>query len=501
MKAWIVAPIVIPLATATLLVLGFSTPRRQHAVAVAGTFALAVAAVALLLGVEREGILVLQAGGWAAPFGITLVADRLGVAMVMVTAIIGLASVVFAAGEVDESRMRFGFAPLVQVLLAGVCGAFLTGDVFNLYVWFEVMLIASFALLAIGGGREQLDGALKYVALNLISTLMFLSGAGLLYGMAGSLNMADLNQRLPGLGQPGLVAAVAVMFLLAFGIKAALFPVFSWLPASYHTPPVAVSALFAGLLTKVGVYALIRFFTIIFPREQLGLDGVLVVVAALTMVTGVLGAAAQSEFRRILGFHIVSQVGYMVMGLALGSPLALAGAIFYTLHHIIVKSNLFLLSGVSKRLSGSFELSRSGGLYTRAPLVAALFLIPAFSLAGFPPLSGFWSKLLLIQAGIELEQWWVVAVLVIVGLLTVYSMTKIWAEAFWKAHPDGDDAWREPLVGRERALLLAPVIALALITVAIGLWPAPLFEFARAAAADLLDPTAYVTAVLGGGSR
>jgi multicomponent Na+:H+ antiporter subunit D len=314
-STWLVAPIAIPLATATLLILGFAAPRWQHIVAIAGTSALAVAAVVLLVGVERDGILVVQAGGWAAPFGITLVADRLGAAMVMVTAVIGLSTVVFAAGEVDESRMRFGFAPLVQVLLAGVCGAFLTGDVFNLYVWFEVMLIASFALLAIGGGREQLDGALKYVALNLISTLLFLSGAGLLYGMAGSLNMADLHQRLPALEQPGLVASVAVMFLLAFGIKAALFPVFSWLPASYHTPPVAVSALFAGLLTKVGVYALIRFFTVIFPREQMGLDGVLVVVAALTMVTGVLGAAAQSEFRRILGFHIVSQVGYMVMGL------------------------------------------------------------------------------------------------------------------------------------------------------------------------------------------
>jgi multicomponent Na+:H+ antiporter subunit D len=491
----LVVPIALPLAAAVLLALAFHTPRQQHAVAIAAALGLTAVALALLLGVQREGVLVLQAGGWPAPFGISLVADRLAAAMVMITALIGLAVVVYAAGEIDAARMRGGFAALVQVQLAGVCGAFLTGDVFNLYVWFEVMLIASFALLALGGGREQLDGALKYVALNLVSTLLFLSGAGLLYGMAGTLNMADLHGKLPALERPGLVSGVAAMFLVAFGIKAALFPVFSWLPASYHTPPVAVSALFAGLLTKVGVYVLIRFFTLVFPRAELGLDEPLVWIAGLTMVTGVLGAAAQTEFRRILGFHIVSQIGYMVMGLALGSALGLTGAVFYTLHHIVVKANLFLLSGVSHRLSGSSELARIGGLYGRAPLVALLFLIPAFSLAGFPPLSGFWAKLLLIQAGIDDQRWGVVFVLAAVGLLTVFSMTKIWGEAFWKPHP-GTPA--PPLTGRERALLLGPVAGLALITVAIGLWPAPLFDFARAAAEELLDPAAYVAAVLGG---
>jgi multicomponent Na+:H+ antiporter subunit D len=491
----LIAPIAIPFATALLLLLGRFAPRVQHAVAVTGTLAFTAASAALVAAVVREGPLAVQMGDWAAPFGITLVADRLGAAMVMITAVIGLAVVVYSIADIDERRLRFGYSGLVQLLLGGVSGAFLTGDVFNLYVWFEVMLISSFGLLTLGGERAQLDGAIKYVALNLVSTLLFLSGAGLLYGMTGTLNMADLHGKLPAVENAGLVTAVAMMFMVAFGIKAAMFPLFFWLPASYHTPPVAVSALFAGLLTKVGVYALIRFFTLIFTRDTEYTHGILVVASAFTMVTGVLGAAAQHEFRRILGFHIVSQIGYMVMGLALGTPLALAGAVFYTLHHILVKANLFLVSGAANRICGSFELERIGGLYHRQPLLGLLFLVPAFSLAGFPPLSGFWAKLFLIRAGLDLEAWAVVAVLLVVGLLTVFSMTKIWGEAFWKPHPEGPGGLRK-LSRRQRWLLLGPIAGLALLTVGIGLWPAPLFDYAQASAEELLDPAPYLEVVL-----
>lgn len=495
MTELLIAPVAIPFATALLLLLGRFAPRLQHGIAVAGTLAFTAASAALVATVARGGPLAVQMGDWAAPFGITFVADRLGAAMVMITAVIGLAVVVYSIADIDERRLRFGYSGLVQILLGGVSGAFLTGDVFNLYVWFEVMLIASFALLTLGGERAQLDGAIKYVALNLVSTLLFLSGAGLLYGMTGTLNMADLHGRIPVVESAGLVAAVAVMFMVSFGIKAAMFPLFFWLPASYHTPPVAVSALFAGLLTKVGVYALIRFFTLIFTRDTGYTHGILVVASALTMVTGVLGAAAQHEFRRILGFHIVSQIGYMVMGLALGTPLALAGAVFYTLHHILVKANLFLVSGAANRICGSFELDRIGGLYHRQPLLGLLFLVPAFSLAGFPPLSGFWAKLFLIRAGLDLEAWTVVAVLLVVGLLTVFSMTKIWGEAFWKPHPEGSGGLRR-LSPSQRWLLLGPIAGLALLTVAIGLWPAPLFDYAQATARELLAPGPYLEAVL-----
>lgn len=498
MTLLLAAPVAIPLAAGTLLLL-LRLPRRAEAVvSLVAVVGLLVAALALLDAVLARGVLALAVGDWPAPFGIGLVADRLAAAMVLVTALIGAAVSVYALADVDERRRRFGFAGFVQVLLGGVCGAFLTGDVFNLYVWYEVMLISSFALLTLGGAPAQIDGAVKYVALNLVSTLVFLVGCGLLYGLAGTLNMADLHVRLPAAANQGLVTAVGVAFAVAFGIKAALFPLFAWLPASYHTPPVAVSALFAGLLTKVGVYSLVRFFTLVFTGDAALVGALLAATAAVTMVTGVLGAAAQDEVRRILGFHIVSQIGYMVMGLALGTPLALAGVIFYTLHHIVVKANLFLVGGLIRRLAGTAELARAGGLQARAPWLAALFLVPALSLAGFPPLSGFWAKLLLVKAALAVEAWWIAGVLVAVGLLTVFSMTKIWAEAFWKAPPAESTAVARHAPRRvERGLLVAPVAALALVTLAIGLWPAPLFAFAEAAASELANPEAYVTAVLG----
>lgn len=497
MNGLLIAPVLVPFATAILLLLFRPSRRTENGLAALGCAAHLCVAGLLLDRVTREGVVAVQIGGWTAPFGISFVADRLGAAMVLVTAVIGSAVVVHAMAEIDDRRRRFGFSGFTQILLAGVCGAFLTGDVFNLYVWYEVMLIAAFALLTLGGERAQIDGAVKYVALNLIATLLFLAGCGLLYGIAGTLNMADLHERLPSVANQGLVTAVAIVFAIGFGIKAALFPLFSWLPASYHTPPVAVSALFAGLLTKVGVYSLIRFFTLVFTGDASFTGGLLAWVAAITMVTGVLGAAAQYEMRRILGFHIVSQIGYMVMGLALATPLALAGAVFYTIHHIVVKANLFLVAGVVQRLCGTADLRHTGGLYRREPLLSILFLVPAFSLAGFPPLSGFWAKLFLVKAGIEIGSPWVVAILVGVGVLTVFSMTKIWSEVFWKPAPTPAACSPAPLRGTERALLLGPVAGLAAITLAIGIWPGPLFDFAAAAARELRDPAGYVAAVMG----
>jgi len=281
-----------------------------------------------------------------------------------------------------------------------------------------------------------LDGGVKYVTINLLATLLFIAAIGLLYGLTGTLNMADLHRKIPLVADRGVVTAVAVLFLAAFGIKAAVFPLFFWLPAAYHTPPVSVSAIFAGLLTKVGIYALIRFFTLVFVIDTAYFHLLLLAVAALTMISGVLGAAAQNEFRRILSFHIISQVGYMVLGLALQTRLALAGTVFYLVHHIIVKANLFLVSGVVKQLKGSFELAQLGGIYRRNGWIAVLFFIPAFSLAGFPPLSGFWAKMILIRASLDVHQYWLACVAAVVGLLTVYSMTKIWGEAFWKPAPE-----------------------------------------------------------------
>ena len=446
---------------------------------------------------DGAGIQVMQMGGWPAPYGISLVADLLAAIMVLLTGVTGLAVAVYSLGSIDAGREAHGYHPLFHVLLMGVSMAFLTGDLFNLYVAFEVMLMASFVLLSLGGERAQLEGAVKYVTLNLLSSAVFLAAVGVLYGVAGTLNMADLALAVQRGTAPGLVTTLACLFLVAFGIKAAVFPLFFWLPASYHTPPVAVSALFAGLLTKVGVYALVRAFTLVFTGDTALTHGLILAVAVLTMVTGVLGAAAQFEFRRVLSFHIVSQIGYMVLGLGLFTPLALAGTVFYLIHHIVVKTNLFLVAGIVKRLGGTLDLGSLGGLYRRRPALALLFLVPAFSLAGIPPLSGFWGKLVLVKAGLDSGHYAVTATALGVSLLTLYSMTKLWNEAFWKEPPE------ESTVAAARVpwTLLGPVVALAAITVAVGLGAGPVFDLASRAAAQLADPSQYVRAVLGEEAR
>ena len=495
--SWLlVLPVLVPLVTAVLALAARPLLQIQRAISVGGAVVLLVVAGALMAGVWRGGVQAVQLGEWAAPFGITLVADLLGAVMVLITAAVGLAAIVYSLATVDPDRERAHYHVLYHVLLMGVCGAFLTGDLFNLYVWFEVLLISSFVLLVLGNGRGQVRGAVVYVMINLVGSLGFLAAIGLLYGLTGTLNLADLSVRLAATDAPGLVTSISMLFLIAFGIKAAVFPLFFWLPASYHTPPIAVAAIFAGLLTKVGVYALIRVFTLLFTQDVGYTHTILLWVAGLTMVTGVLGAAAQTDVRKILSFHIVSQIGYMVMGLALFTPLALVGAVFYIVHHIVVKANLFLVAGLADRLVGSFDLKSMGGLYRAHPWLAVLFIVPAFSLAGFPPLSGFWAKLILIKAGLDAGAYAIVAVALVVGLLTIFSMTKIWNGAFWAPLTGG----RQPAPARGGGLVLmaSPVAVLAVLTLVIGLWAEPFFAFATAAAASLLDPSGYVAAVLGG---
>ncbi|MCK6547649.1 Na+/H+ antiporter subunit D [Myxococcota bacterium] len=497
MKVLLVLPVIVPLATAALCFTAWRRPRLQGALSVSGAAALLVAAIALLVSVRGSGIRATQMGAWPAPFGITFVADLFSAIMTVLAGIIGLAIVVSSTVTVDGARKAFGHHPNVHVLLAGVCGAFLTGDIFNLYVWFEVMLISSFVLLALGGERPQLEGSIKYVTLNLISSALFLAAVGILYGITGTLNMADLSTRLPMVPHATTVTATALLFLVAFGIKAAVFPMFFWLPASYPTPPSAISALFAGLLTKVGVYALVRVFTLLFTREPQYTHTILLWIAGLTMVTGVLGAVAQSEMRKLLAFHIVSQIGYMVMGLALFGPRALTGAIFYIAHNILAKTNLFLVSGVVHELRGTYELKRLGGLYRDHPGLALAFLASALSLAGLPPLSGFFAKLTLVQAGVDARQFPIVATALVVGLLTLFSMTKIWDQAFWKpANAQGPERPPKSMRWPDRLALFLPITGLATLTVVIGLWPDPLLALSRAAAEQLLDPSRYVRAVL-----
>ncbi|MCG8668516.1 MAG: Na+/H+ antiporter subunit D [Pseudomonadales bacterium] len=488
-------PILIPLLSGALCLACWRSTAWQKRITLLGSFIYLFITLELMSQTLEQGYLVLQMGNWPAPFGISLVADVLSAIMVVLTGIVSVAAALYSMASVPNEHIRFGYFPLLHFLLVGVTGAFLTGDIFNLFVWFEVMLLSSFGLLTLGGERAQMEGAIKYVTINLFSSAIFLTAVGLLYGMAGSLNLADLAVKLPEASDDGMVNVLAILFMASFGIKAGVFPLFFWLPASYHTPLVAVSAVFAGLLTKVGVYALYRVFSLLFVGDVDFTHTLLLWIGVLTMVTGVLGAAAQFEFRRILSFHIISQIGYMILALAIFTPLALVGGVFYIMHHILVKTNLFLISGLTYHLTGTHELGRMGGVYRHRPWLAVGFLVSAMSLAGLPPLSGFFAKFVVIKAGVEAGSWWATGFALLVGLLTLYSMIKIWGEVFWKK---ADAELKEEVINKSMSpWMLLPVIMLAAMTVSIGVWGEPLLQIAELAADQLLNRSGYIDAVLG----
>jgi multicomponent Na+:H+ antiporter subunit D len=487
-------PVLLPLFTAALCILCWRRPALQDRFSLVGAALLLAASIALTVKVVTDGPQRLLFSGWIEPFAIGFVADVLGTLLVTVSGLVGLAAIITEKSERSGGASP-ATAPFVHVLLAGVNGAFLTGDLFNLYVWFEVLLIASFVLLVVDGGRRRLQGAFQYVILNLLGSIVFLSAVGLVYGMTKSLNMAVVAERMLDAGKqsPEMVQAVAGLFLVAFALKAGVFPLFYWLPVSYPGLPASLGALFAGLLTKVGVYALLRIFTLVVPPGVPGVFPLLLVGSALTMVIGVLAAVSRGEIRSILSFHILSQIGYMIVGIGLvgsGEPrlqeLGVAATVFYIVHHILVKANLFLVGGAVSASTGASLLSRTGGLMRAKPVLAALFLIPALSLAGVPPLSGFWAKLTVLRAGLEAGETLVVACALVAGLFTLLSMVKIWNEAFWKPAPAATSGEAANTPNRSLRRRLIPIAGLAALTVAIGAYPQPLLRLAERSAQELL---------------
>jgi len=496
MSALLALPILLPLAAAALAISVGRWRNAQRVVSVVTLVMTTITSVLLLVEVDRGGATSVQVGAWRAPLGITLVADRLAAIMLLVAMLMLLAVLVFAIGQPGAEDRHVGFHPVYLILAAGIAGAFLTGDLFNLFVSFEVLLMASFVLITLGGRRDQVRAGMTYVVISVLASTLFLLALAYVYAATGTVNMADLSSKVGEL-PAGVRSGLAVLLIVVFGIKAAIFPLFSWLPDSYPTAPTAVTAVFAGLLTKVGVYAMIRSQTLLFPPDTQPGE-LLLVVAGLTMVVGVFGAVTQNDVKRILSFHIVSQIGYMVMGLALFTLAGLAGAVFYIIHHIVVKTALFLVAGLIEVRAGTGQLARLSGLARLEPLLAVLFLVPALSLAGIPPFSGFVAKLALVEAGLGAERYVVVAVSLAVSLLTLFSMTKIWSNAFWGARPEEDLPVASPQIGAGRhALMAGSTGALVVLSIGVALFAGSLYELSERAAADLIDPSAYVEEVLG----
>jgi multicomponent Na+:H+ antiporter subunit D len=554
-------PVLLPLLGAAATLLVGRHPRTQRAVSLAVLAGVLAVSVALLLLADAAGASAVSVGGWPVPLGIVLVVDRLSALMLVVASTVALSVLVFAVGQgsadgSEETPLSI-FHPTFLVLIAGVSNAFLAGDLFNLYVGFEILLMASYVLLTLGGSAARVRAGITYVVVSLTSSLIFLAAIGLVYASTGTVTMAQLAVRLGELPE-GMQLLLQSMLLIAFCIKAAVFPLSAWLPDSYPTAPAPVTAVFAGLLTKVGVYAIIRTQTLLFPGG--GLDDLLMWAGLATMVMGILGAVAQTDIRRMLSFTLVSHIGYMVFGIALGTAAGLAGAVFYVAHHIAIQTSLFLVAGLVERQGGSTSVDRLGGLAKRSPLLAVLFFVPAMNLAGIPPFSGFIGKLGLLQAGVADGSplaLTLVAGGVVTSLLTLVAVARVWTRAFWRPptqEPSADTAaaaasdagtyagepvpvgagapvereqterqaawsaaWRRheqvatagtadprPRAASVRALrplpgvMVAATAAMVAVTVSLTGFAGALYGYTDRAARDLLERTPYVEAVFDG---
>jgi multicomponent Na+:H+ antiporter subunit D len=500
---WIILPVIMHLLIAVVLILLWRKILIHRILSVVGNIVILAVSVSLFSNIWTSGqILTMQVGNWRAPFGITLVADVFSSMMVLLASVSGLAVTLFSTAGISESRMRYGYFAILHFLLMGLNGAFLTGDIFNLYVWFEIIIISSFVLMTLGGKKPQIEGAINYVVMNILASVLFLTAIALLYGLTGSLNMADLSLKVALVENSGLVHVSALMFFVAFGIKSAVFPLYFWLPSSYHTPPSAIAAVFGGLLTKVGVYALLRVFTIIFVPSVF-ISDVLGVVAVMTLLTGSFGIVIQRDLRKLFSYMIVCHIGYMIAGLSMYTAVALTGVLFYLIHDIIIKTNIFLAGGVIHKIKGTLNMDSLGGMYSSYPGLSLIMAIVFFSLVGIPPLSGFWPKIYFFEAGFRTGSYVLILAIIVASFMTLYVVGRLWVEVFWQETPlkriDKQDFF-QMMTPSGKSLLIIPVLLLATVSLYIGFFAEQIVAVSRHIADELMNTSFYVEAVLGAGA-
>lgn len=505
MNVLVPLPFVLPLLGAALTMISRRRETWLRVLAPLTVTAALAAAGGLMAAVARDGVIAVQIGGWSAPLGITLVVDRLSALLLVVSIGVLLAIMLHA---VAEGAGGLGghepgvFYPAYLTLTAGVALIFLAGDLFNLFVAFEIMLASSYVLMTLTPTAERVQAGMTYTVVSLMSSILFIAAIGLTYAATGSVNFADLSLRVAELPE-GTRTALGLLFLVVYGIKGAIAPMHLWLPDSYPAALTRVTAVFAALLTKAAIYALIRVETLLFPRDQL--SWIMLVLAAATMLIGTLGALTHDDIHRIFSFILVGHIGYMLFGLGLFSVAGLTGAVLYLVHHIVVQGALFLVSDLMQGRTGETSLRRLGGLARMSSFIAVLFFIPAMSVSGVPPTSGFIAKLALFQAGLGEDRFLayaVTGVAVLVSLLTLMAMMRIWTLGFWRPRPK--EAGEPPAASsytRASTRLMGTVTAVLVVGgLVIALVAGPLASWSSLAAADLLDPSAYRGAVLDGGS-
>ncbi|GAA4918948.1 multicomponent Na+:H+ antiporter subunit D [Nonomuraea thailandensis] len=513
LESLVCVPVLLPLLAAGVkLAIGGRLRQLQSVISLVTLGISLAVSVVLMIAADAHGPLVTELGGWPSPIGICLVADRLSTLVLVVSSAVTFCvmvySVVNAYDEQEHDAPMAVFHPAFLVMVAGVADAFLSGDLFNLFVAFELLLSGSYVLLTFGGTESRIRAGATYTLMALASSMLFLIALAITYGATGTLSMAQLAERFATLPEQVKVL-VELTLLLAFAIKAAIFPMSAWLPDSYPTAPAPATAVFAGLLTKVGVYSIIRLEALLFPGGPV--STLLMWVALATMLAGVLGAVAQTDMKRMLSFTLVSHIGYMVFGVALSTVAGLAGAVFYVVHHITVQTSLFLVTGMVERRTGTTSVTRLGGLMKASPLIAVLFFIPAMNLSGIPPMSGFLGKLMLVQAGLAVGGWLpvtLVAAGLVTSLLTLYAVAKTWGKAFWRApRPDRvgrvveseEHTGEDPTVTTTTLPVALPLSVAALVALGLSftVLAGPLAALARRAAVELMAREPYITAVLG----
>ncbi|AJY73957.1 Na+/H+ antiporter subunit D [Paenibacillus beijingensis] len=490
MNNLIVFPLLIPLCTAVLLIFLNGRLALQRWISMFGVLLCAASAAVMVYQVGHRGIQTLQMGGWMAPYGIVFVADMLAALLVLTTSVVAAACLLYAFRTIGEQRERHYFYPFFHFLLAGVSGSFLTGDLFNLFVCFEVLLIASYALIVLGGTKRQLRETLKYILINIVSSTLFVAAVAYLYGVVGTLNMAHLSVRVAEAGQGGMLNVIAVLFLIVFALKAGLF-LFFWLPGSYSAPPAAVSALFGALLTKVGLYAIIRVFTLIFYHDAGVAHDLIGWMAASTMILGGIGAIAFSDIYRILNYNVVISVGFIAFGIAVASRDALDGAVFYLLHDMVAKALMFMLGGMIIQAAGTSRLQEMGGMIKRYPLLGWMFFIVALALVGIPPLSGFPGKLLMVRGGLADHEYALTAIGLASSFLVLYSMMRIFIQAFFGEEKSDPQPQLPPGKGT-----VYSAVGLCVLIVLLGIGSEWVYSFVSQASDALVHPSVYIDAVL-----
>ena len=486
----IVLPMIIPLITGILLIFFRRFIRFQRWISIITMIATAIVSLLILQQIQVEGILRLDFGEWLPPYGILFVADSFATLLVLTSSIVTIACLLYATASIGEAREKMYFYPFVLFLVAGVHASFLTGDLFNLFVSFEVMLLASYVLITLGGKKRQLKSSIVYIAINILSSWIFLVAIAYLYGTLGTLNLAHLSERIAEVGQTPLLTVISILFLIVFSLKAGLL-LYQWLPGSYSAPPTAVAALFGALLTKVGIYAMFRIFTLLFYHEPGITHTFIGIMAGITLIAGSIGAVAYNDIRYIVAYNVIIAVGFILVGLAVSTTTAFEGSIFYLVHDMIVKALLYLLAGTMITLTGTARVGSISGLIRNYPVLGWLFFIVILSLAGIPPLSGFIGKVLIGQGTIDSGAYILLTLSFVSALFVLYSLLRIFMNCFW-----GETMMSEEDEVPLKKGLIFPCIILTVLTIGLGLGVESISDIVSDAARTLAEPDLYIDAVL-----